>query len=101
MDWAFFSEPIAQLILATAGLVILLLIGLYVIAKIRGEVRQRGNPSVDWLAEFRQLRDKGLLTEKEFESIRANLTARAGIRSRSAEGTERTVPSDSTDGVNR
>ncbi|MCS7237919.1 MAG: hypothetical protein NZ899_06570 [Thermoguttaceae bacterium] len=101
MDWEFFSEPVAELILATAGLIILILVGLYVLSKLRGEIRDRGNPSVDLLAEFRELREKGLLTEKEYESIRANLTARAGIRPRNVGESEGSVASDSSEGANR
>lgn len=101
MDWTFFSEPFVQLILATAGLVILVLVGIYILGKLRHEVRQRGEPMVDYLAEFRDLRDRGIITDKEYEKIRANLTAQSRRRQPSTEPKADSLPSDFTRHVDR
>jgi hypothetical protein len=73
MDWSILSEPVPQLILATAGLLILAVVGIYILQKLRTESREPPPQPTDWLSEFRDLRDRGLITPQEYEAIRANL----------------------------
>ncbi len=96
MDWTLFSEPVAQLILATAGLVILALVGLFLLGKIRQEIRQHDQSAIDLLTEFRNLRDRGLITEKEYERIRANLATQSQRQEKMGERKEGSLPTDFT-----
>ncbi len=85
MDWSFFNEPVVQLILATAALMILAVVGIYILQKLKGQIRDQPGQPPDWLAEFRQLREKGIITEKEYEAIRENLAGQIRRRTGGSE----------------
>jgi|YNPMSStandDraft_1061717.scaffolds.fasta_scaffold258641_1 uncharacterized membrane protein len=86
MNWSFFSEPVVQLILATAALMILAVVGIYVLQKLKGQTHGQAEQPPDWLAEFRQLREKGVITEEEYQAIRENLAGQ--LRRRTAGDSE-------------
>ncbi len=45
MDWSILSEPVPQLILATAGLLILAVVGIYILQKLRDGVPGATTPA--------------------------------------------------------
>jgi len=74
VDWQFFFEPTVQLVLATALLAILIVIGIYVLMRVRAEAREDPTSPSELLSQFEELRARGMLQEEEFKKIKDNLS---------------------------
>jgi hypothetical protein len=72
----FLATPEAQLVIWTAILASLLVLGIYVIGKFRpGEEKDRFGTS-DLITNFRELHALGQLTDDEFRTIKTKLAGR-------------------------
>jgi hypothetical protein len=69
----FLSTPTAQLVLGLAGIAIVVVIGVYIIAKVRSEWIESKPETSDLLTNFRQLRESGGLSDKEYRTIKGML----------------------------
>lgn len=65
-----------ELVLLGALLAILLVVGLYIVGKIREETKQSQLPSGEILNNFEELHARGQLNDQEFHTIRSMLRAR-------------------------
>jgi uncharacterized protein YneF (UPF0154 family) len=69
----FLQTPTAQLVLATAGLAIVLAIGFYLIQRIRNLFTHDPPVIHEQLTNFREMRSKGGLSEEEYRTIKGML----------------------------
>ncbi|MEX0586046.1 MAG: hypothetical protein WD176_05355 [Pirellulales bacterium] len=72
----FDLELLAKLILPPALLAVVVVIGGYVVTRIRNTYAVRSQSSVDWLMNLRELRAQGAVSEDEYRTIKTNLAAR-------------------------
>ena len=72
----FLRGPIASTVLLMALTAALVVIGFYVIGKVRpGRTRQEPDAS-DWITNFREMHAKGELSDAEYRTIKAMLAER-------------------------
>jgi hypothetical protein len=69
----FLSTPTAQIILGLAGIAVVVAIGVYVIARVRAEWIESKPETSELITNFRQLRDSGELSDKEYRTIKGML----------------------------
>lgn len=72
----FLRSPGSQAILWTAALAALLVVGAYLIGKVRAMRQEQPADTSDLLTDFRELHGKGQLTDEEFRTIKGVLTDR-------------------------
>lgn len=72
----FFEQPSSQVILWTAVLAILLVVGVYCVGKVRELLREDGPSASDLLTNFRELHSKGELDDEEYRTIKSMLAER-------------------------
>ena len=76
-----------SLMAALAILGVLVAVGWYVIPKLRDDALQNDRREEDWLANFRELRERGELSEAEFRTIRTTLAGQYRTRLKDSEET--------------
>jgi uncharacterized membrane protein len=78
----------AQLVVLTAGVAVLIAVGIYVVAKVRRSFMESGQNPSDLITNFRELHSQGELSDEEYRNIKATLAARlqSRLKSRSEEG---------------
>jgi uncharacterized membrane protein len=64
-----------QLILWSAVLVVLTVVGVYLAGRLRAKPVQRELPASELLTKFRELHRRGVLSDAEFRTIKTTLTA--------------------------
>lgn len=69
----FLSTPTAQIILGLAGIAAVVAVGIYLIARVRSEWIESKPETSELIANFRQLRETGELTDKEYRTIKGML----------------------------
>jgi 5-bromo-4-chloroindolyl phosphate hydrolysis protein len=69
----FVSSSSAQIILGLAGLAISSVVGFYIIAKVRNEWIESTSDTSDLLTNFRELKESGELSDKEYRTIKGML----------------------------
>jgi hypothetical protein len=69
----FLSNPTAQVIVGLAGIAIVVTIGVYVVARVRSEWIESKPETSDLITNFRELRESGELSEKEYRTIKGML----------------------------
>jgi hypothetical protein len=69
----FLATPTASIVLALAGLAVLVAIGLYLIGKVRGELNAETEGANEHLSKFRDLHYQGGLSEEEYRTIKSVL----------------------------
>ncbi len=69
----FLSTPTAQIILGLAGIAAVIAVGIYLIARVRSEWIESKPETSELIANFRQLRETGELTDKEYRTIKGML----------------------------
>ena len=69
----FLSNPTAQVIVGLAGIAIVVTIGVYVVARVRSEWIEGKPETSDLITNFRELRDSGELSDKEYRTIKGML----------------------------
>jgi uncharacterized membrane protein len=62
-----------QLVLWIAALAVLLVVGRYVIGKIRAAAIQQEPKAAEMLTKFRELHSRGVLSDAEFRTIKTTL----------------------------
>ncbi len=65
----------------------LVAVGWYVIPKLRAKALQNERDNADWLANFRELRERGELSEAEFRTIRTTLAGQYQSKLKDSEET--------------
>lgn len=76
----FLSSSTAQLVIAIAGLAILLTIGTYIVLKFRDN-SDEAESSVELLTKFREMRHEGHINEEEYRTIRTDLQGKLSLHS--------------------
>lgn len=66
----------AQVVLWTAALAVLLVVGAYLILKARSMREQQPSAAHEMLTDFRELHGRGHLTDEEYRTIKTALTER-------------------------
>jgi hypothetical protein len=74
--WDFLRSPTAQVTLGVAVGAILVAIGIYVVARVKSSFREDGISTNEMLTNFRDLHSQGELTDREYRTIKATLSAR-------------------------
>jgi len=69
----FLSTPTAQIVLGLAGIAVVVAIGVYVVARVRSEWIESKPETSELITNFRELRDSGELSEKEYRTIKGML----------------------------
>ena len=69
----FLSTPTSQIILGLTGIAVVVAVGVYVIAKVRSEWIENKPETSELITNFRQLRDSGELSDKEYRTIKGML----------------------------
>jgi hypothetical protein len=72
----FLQTPASRAVLLTAALAALIAVGAYLIGKARALRRVESPGTSELLSDFRDLHDKGELTDEEFRTIKGVLTQR-------------------------
>jgi hypothetical protein len=74
--WDFLRSSTAQLTLGVAAVAILAAIGIYVVGRVKSSFREDGITTNELLTNFRDLHSQGELTDGEYRTIKATLSAR-------------------------
>jgi hypothetical protein len=72
----FLGTPLASVVLLLALTGVLIVVGVYVIGKVRSGLNTREPGASVWLTKFRDLYSQGQLSDEEFRTIKANLSKR-------------------------
>lgn len=72
----FLQSTGAQVVIWLALCAILVVVGIYVVAKVRQTFSEREPATHDLLANFRELHSQGELSDEEYRTIKATLAAR-------------------------
>jgi len=70
------QSPAARLVVGIAVVAILVAIGIYVVGRVRTSFREDGSTTNDLLTNFRELHSRGELSDGEYRTIKATLSAR-------------------------
>ena len=65
-----------QLVLWIAATAALVAVGVYIVGRVRAGLREDAAPSSDLLTNFRELHARGELSDEEYRTIKAMLSAR-------------------------
>jgi uncharacterized membrane protein len=68
-----FGEREVQLVLAMAGLAIVVALGVYLIGKVRRQMSDKSASANEHLTNFRELHFEGGLSDEEYRTIKAVL----------------------------
>ncbi len=74
--WDFLHTSTAQLVLGFSAVAILVAIGIYVAGRVKSSVREDGITTNEMLTNFRELHSQGELSDGEYRTIKAMLSAR-------------------------
>lgn len=69
----FVNSTTAEIVIGLAGLAIFSAIGVYVIAKVRNEWIESTPDTSELLTNFRELKETGELSDKEYRTIKGML----------------------------
>jgi hypothetical protein len=69
----FVNSTTAQIILGLSGLAVFSVVGFYLIAKVRNEWIESASDANDLLTNFRDLKESGVLSDKEYRTIKGML----------------------------
>jgi len=70
------QTPATRVTLGIAVVAILVAIGIYVLARVKSSVREDGPTTNELLTNFRELHSRGELSDGEYRTIKAMLSAR-------------------------
>ncbi len=78
----------ARLVVLTTAVAVLIVVGIYVVAKVRRSFMESGPAASDLITNFRELHSQGELSDEEYRNIKATLAARlqSQLKGRSEEG---------------
>ena len=69
----FLQSPAARVITLLALVAALIVIGIYIIARVRRKLSETGPDASELLTNFRELHAKGELSDEEFRTIKSML----------------------------
>jgi uncharacterized membrane protein len=72
----FLKTPAAQVVLGVAVVAILVAVGIYVVYRARSRFGEDGLTANELLTNFRELHSRGELSDGEYRTIKATLSAR-------------------------
>jgi hypothetical protein len=72
----FLSSPLAQVVFLLALTATLVAIGVYVISKVRADVKHTEPGASQLLTRFKDLHAQGQLSDEEFKTIKSQLAER-------------------------
>lgn len=72
----FLQSPVARIILWAGLAAVMIAVGVYVIGKVRANLRNEETPSNDFITNFRELHERGELSDEEFRKIKLQLADR-------------------------
>ncbi len=94
--WEIFQIPEARWVMLAAGLGILLLIGVYLIRKVRPSEEEQFSASSELITNSRELHAQGELSDEEYRTIKSKLAGDLEQELRRA--TEEDTQQDTTTG---
>jgi hypothetical protein len=71
--------PEARLVVAVAGLAILVTVGLYVVLRVRGVAMEEMPDALEHLSEFRRMRDEGAIAEEEYQRLKQTVAEQSKV----------------------
>jgi uncharacterized membrane protein len=74
--WDYLRTSSAQLTLGVAAVAILVAVGIYVVGRVKSSFREDGISTNEMLTNFRELHSRGELSDVEYRTIKATLSAR-------------------------
>jgi hypothetical protein len=74
--WDFLRTPAAQVTVGVAVVAILAATGIYVVGRVKSSFREDGISTNEMLTNFRELHSRGDLSDGEYRTIKATLSAR-------------------------
>jgi uncharacterized membrane protein len=74
--WDYLRTPTVQLTLGVAVVAILVAVGIYVVGRVKSSFREDGISTNEMLTNFRELHSRGELSDVEYRTIKATLSAR-------------------------
>lgn len=72
----FLDSKLAERTLPFVGLVLLVALGYVVVEKMRKKLREEGQTASNHMTNFRELHERGELSDEEYRTIKATLAAR-------------------------
>ena len=72
----FLQTPFASIVLLLAFTAVLVVVGIYIIAKVRADARDDTTPTSESLTYFQNLHAQGGLSDEEYRTIKAKLAVR-------------------------
>lgn len=72
----YLQSTAAQLVLGAASFAILVAIGIYVVGRVKSSFREDGVTTNELMTNFRELHSQGELSDGEYRTIKAMLSAR-------------------------
>ena len=69
-------ERLTRLLFTTAGLLAVVTVAAYVVTTVRRKINDSGASTSDMLDNFREMHERGVLTDREFRNIKTRLAAR-------------------------
>lgn len=72
---SFLDDRYAQIILGVAGIAILVAIGVYIVGRMRSALHEQPQTTSDVMSTFRELHEGGELSDEEYKTIKAKLSA--------------------------
>lgn len=71
--YEFLQSDMARIVIGFASIAMLVVIGVYIVAKVRAEMIDSKPQTSELLTNFYQLREQGELTDAEYRTIKGKL----------------------------
>src|SRR5947199_3195503 len=72
----FLETKEARIVLGFTGLTMLVLVGYYLVSKVRSNLHDPETPPTEFISNFRELHSQGELSDEEYRTIKTMLGAR-------------------------
>lgn len=84
----FLETKQARIVIGFTGLTMLVLVGYYLISKVRSNLHDREASPTEFISNFRELHSQGKLSDEEYRTIKTMLGARlqAELKEKEKEG---------------
>jgi len=83
----FLAQPLAQWVILFTATLILIAIGVYIVGRLRGSVAEEETDPSTQLTKFREMHDRGEVSDEEFREIKTQLATRMQARLNDSEQT--------------
>lgn len=71
----FFAHPVAQVVILLTATLIVIATGVYLVGRFRGRGDQDQEGASDHLTKFREMHERGVLSDEEFREIKTQLAS--------------------------